>query len=269
MRAQREALLGIADPGISMGRRGVGGDETLDVDARLEDAAVAVLRKALPQADILTEEQGLLASGSKAPARLLLVLDPVDGSANARRGLPGYALSLAVASGSTMNDVFFGFVYDFASGEHFAAHADGWTDLPPGHAAGSTALVAIDSVEYDPSLVASIINRLAATAPRPFGLRVIGSTALAMSHTAAGRMDCFLSAGHCRPVDFAAAQLIGRAAGASITCAGRSFGDIPLNLERSFRPMVAWEPGMLAWAEAASEALVPDVAKERAQTAGR
>jgi myo-inositol-1(or 4)-monophosphatase len=40
---------------------------------------------------------------------------------NAKRGIPFFSLSLAVADGPTMGDVFFGYVYDFGSGEEWTA----------------------------------------------------------------------------------------------------------------------------------------------------
>ena len=50
-----------------------------------------------------------------------VVIDPLDGSKNAKRGLPHHALSLAVADGDTMADVVFGFVHDFGTGEEWVA----------------------------------------------------------------------------------------------------------------------------------------------------
>ena len=58
----------------------------------------------------VSEERGVVDFGSDA---LLVVIDPIDGSLNAKRGLPHHALSVAVADGPTMADVFFGFVQDF------------------------------------------------------------------------------------------------------------------------------------------------------------
>ena len=49
------------------------------------------------------------------------MIDPIDGSLNARRTLPSHSLSIAVASGASMADVEFGYVYDFGAGEEFAA----------------------------------------------------------------------------------------------------------------------------------------------------
>ena len=51
----------------------------------------------------------------------LVVIDPIDGSLNAKRGLPHFALSLAVADGPTMADVTFGFVQDFGPEEEWVA----------------------------------------------------------------------------------------------------------------------------------------------------
>ena len=44
------------------------------------------------------------------------MVDPIDGSVNAKRGIPFFRL-LAVADGETMDDVAFGFVYDFGARE--------------------------------------------------------------------------------------------------------------------------------------------------------
>jgi myo-inositol-1(or 4)-monophosphatase len=52
---------------------------------------------------------------------MLVVIDPIDGSVNAKRGLPHHALSIAVAEGSTMADVVFGFVQDFGPDEEWVA----------------------------------------------------------------------------------------------------------------------------------------------------
>ena len=53
--------------------------------------------------------------------RVRVIIDPIDGSLNAKRGIPSYALSIAVADGETMADVAFGFVHDFGPGEQWWA----------------------------------------------------------------------------------------------------------------------------------------------------
>ena len=52
-----------------------------------------------------------------------VVVDPIDGSVNAKRGIPFFSLSLAVADGPTLGDVHFGFVHDFGAGEEWVGRA--------------------------------------------------------------------------------------------------------------------------------------------------
>ena len=49
------------------------------------------------------------------------MVDPIDGSLNAKRGIPFFSLSIARADGPTMGDVDLGYVYDFGSGEEWIA----------------------------------------------------------------------------------------------------------------------------------------------------
>ena len=94
---------------------GEGGDETTVVDAAAERVILERLL-AIDGATIVSEEVGVLGEGP-----LRIVVDPIDGSLNAKRGIPFFSLSIAVAEGETMDDVFFGYVYDFGSGEEWTA----------------------------------------------------------------------------------------------------------------------------------------------------
>src|SRR5436305_1291567 len=53
------------------------------------------------------------------------VVDPIAGSLNAKRGIPHFCLSIAVADGDTMADVDFAYLYDFGSGEEWTAERGG------------------------------------------------------------------------------------------------------------------------------------------------
>ena len=92
--------------------QGEGGDDTTAIDAAAERVILA--RFDGVDATIVSEEVGELGSG-----RTRIVIDPIDGSLNAKRGIPFFSLSIAVADGETMGDVAFAYVYDFGSGEEW------------------------------------------------------------------------------------------------------------------------------------------------------
>ena len=97
---------------------GEGGDHTLAIDRRCEDAVFAELEALAAQGAsfvAVSEERGEVSFGSGGETRV--VIDPIDGSLNARRTIPSHSLSIAVASGPSMADVEFGFVHDFGADE--------------------------------------------------------------------------------------------------------------------------------------------------------
>ena len=98
---------------------GEGGDDTTAIDDAAERAVVALLDSAGVDFALVSEELGHRAA--TADGAVTVVLDPIDGSINAKRGIPFFSLSLAVAEGPTMADVVFGFVHDFGSGEEWSA----------------------------------------------------------------------------------------------------------------------------------------------------
>ena len=72
---------------------------------------------------VVSEEVGERSFGGGG--RWRVVIDPIDGSLNAKRGLPLYALSVAVADGPSMADVALGYVYDLGNGEEWIARRGG------------------------------------------------------------------------------------------------------------------------------------------------
>ena len=207
---------------------GEGGDHTLVIDRRCEDAVFAELEVLAEQGAsfvAVSEERGEVSFGSGDRTRVV-VIDPIDGSLNARRTLPAHSLSIAVASGPSMADVEFGYVYDFGAGEEFAARrGEGATlDEEPisvGEDREKLELLGLESAEPEWALPA-----LQALAGKVYRLRVVGSLAITGSYVAAGRFDAMTGLRPCRSVDVAAAQLIVREAGGLV-----AFGD--LSLERA------------------------------------
>jgi myo-inositol-1(or 4)-monophosphatase len=136
-----------------------------------------------------------------------------------------------------MDDVVFGFVHDFGSGEQWTARRGEGAWL------GAEALGALlpkDEIEIlsfeatRTSLVARDAPKVAELAHR---LRIMGSLALSLCHLAAGRVDAVCSLKPARSVDIAAAQLLCREVGLAIDLfdVEEPFGAAPLDLEQRSR----------------------------------
>jgi myo-inositol-1(or 4)-monophosphatase len=218
---------------------GEGGDNTLAIDRRCEDVVFAELDAlAAEGASFLavSEERGEVAFGSGGTARV--VIDPIDGSMNARRTIPSHSLSLALASGPSMADVEFGFVHDFGADEEFAAWRGKGArldDEPIRVAAEAERLEVVGLESVDPEWA---LPALEALAGRAYRLRVVGSIAITAAYVGAGRFDAMLSLRSCRSVDAAAAQLIAREAGGAVAFGDLGLDEAGLDLEVRY-PMAA------------------------------
>ena len=98
------AAIPMHDRGTEVGK-GKGGDTTLVIDRDAEAAIVATLEEAHAAGmrfDLVSEELGTRSFDGDGP---MVVVDPIDGSRNARRGLPDVAISLAVSDGPNLRDV--------------------------------------------------------------------------------------------------------------------------------------------------------------------
>ncbi|MET0559792.1 MAG: inositol monophosphatase family protein [Solirubrobacterales bacterium] len=234
---------------------GEGGDRTLAIDRRCEDVVFAELDALAAQGAsfvAVSEERGEVSFGEGGEARV--VIDPIDGSLNARRTIPSHSLSIAVASGPTMADVEFGFVHDFGADEEFAASRGEGTTLG-GKAArvaaadGKLEVVGLESAEPEWSRPA-----LEVLAGRAYRLRVVGSIAITAAYVAAGRFDAMLSLRPCRSVDAAATQLIVREAGGVVAFGGLELAEVPLNLSVRYPMAAAGSPEGLETVLAAQQA---------------
>jgi myo-inositol-1(or 4)-monophosphatase len=219
---------------------GEGGDHSLVIDRRCEDAVFAELEQLAAKGAsfmAISEERGEVVFGDGGSARV--VIDPIDGSLNARRTLPSHSLSIAVASGRSMADVEFGYVYDFGADEGFAASRGDGASLE-----GQRLRVAADAEKLELLGVESaapgrMLPLEKALDGRVFRLRVIGSIAITAAYVAAGRLDGMLSLRPCRSVDIAAAQLIVREAGGSLAFGELSLEEADLSLEARYPIMAA------------------------------
>jgi myo-inositol-1(or 4)-monophosphatase len=187
-----------------------------------------------------------------------VVIDPIDGSLNAKRMIPSYSISVAVAAGETMEDVHFAFVHDFGTDEEYVARlGEGATldgePLDAEDAGSGLEVVGFESAR--PEWIAPVASRLEGQVYR---IRVLGSIALSLCYLAATRFDGMLTANTCRSCDAAAAQLIAREAGAFVSVLGHGGLEAPLDLETRFRLAGARTPeGLETLVRALTDAGLP------------
>ena len=219
-------------------RPGEGGDDTTAIDAAAEDAVVRRLDALGIDLTLVSEELGVRAFGAGGPP--LVVVDPIDGSVNAKRGIPFFSLSLAVAEGPTMDDVVLGYVYDFGAREEWVAERGrgAFLDGEPLGGPGPKSSIEILSLE------GTTTDAIAAAAPAMVGvarrLRVMGSLALSLCHLAAGRVDAVCCLKPARSIVLAAAQLVVRERGYAIDLfEDPPFGRAPLDLGQRSRIVAA------------------------------
>jgi myo-inositol-1(or 4)-monophosphatase len=217
---------------------GVGGDETTAVDAAAERVIIERLR-AIKGATIVSEEVGEL----RGDGRLRIVVDPIDGSLNAKRGIPFFSLSVAVADGETMDDVLFGYVYDFGTGEEWTAERGRGARLDGGALVALRPKEEVEILSFEATLTSSVAEKAAAMVGLAYRLRIMGSLALSLCHLAAGRVDAVCSLKAARAVDIGAAQLLVRERGLAIELPeAPPFGSAPLDTKGRSRVVAAATP---------------------------
>lgn len=211
---------------------GADGTAVMRIDQLVEDA---VLEAVAPTGvNVLTEERGWFDHGSS----VTLVMDPVDGTANAAAGVPLSAFSAAIVTDGDFVDALTlwlatGMRWRAASGGGPARSTTGRTGL-----AGAT----VAMVRPKPA-TATTWNRIASLAAR---VRVLGSSCLEAALVADGSIDAFCDPGsdtH-RIVDLAAAVVLLAGSGGTIIDAfGRPI-EFDLDLHRRWSGIAAATPAL-------------------------
>jgi myo-inositol-1(or 4)-monophosphatase len=212
---------------------GQGGDDTTVIDREAEAAAVARLEELAGRGisfRLVSEELGERTFGNGG-SPWVVVVDPIDGSLNAKRGLPFFCLSIAIADGPTLDDVRFAFVRDLAGGEEWVAERGGGASVdgrPLGGVRPKERLGVVDVEATNAGLLAEAAARLDGSVGR---IRCLGALALALCQLADGRADGVATLKPSRSVDLAAAALVVREAGSEF----RTLETDPLPLDLSAR----------------------------------
>jgi myo-inositol-1(or 4)-monophosphatase len=237
MRAGLHAILDREGGTVPLGK-GAGGDKTFPVDKWAEDIIVAAAERAHAAGasfTLVSEELGIRKFGE---GEAIFLVDPIDGSNNAKSGIPFFGVSLALLSGSTLDTLSVAYVINLAVGDEFwavrgkGAYKNG-TPLRTSPAEG------IIIVAYEASSPAKDLPKLLPLLTAARRTRCFGSTALDLAYLASGALSVFVTATASRTFDYAAGMLILQEAGGVITgLDGTSLDRIRVGLERTV-PLLA------------------------------
>ncbi len=203
---------------------GAGGTPTSYIDQVAEDVAIRLLTKSERKVNLLSEERGFVDFGGD----FLFVLDPVDGTRNAYRGIPFYSVSLAMGK-KRISDIEYGIVQNIPTGDVFVAekHHGAFFNSAP------IRVCEVPSAEMMSSISLGKNQTLNAVALSKKGnVRSLGAASLEMCMVASGALDYyFVGKEILRVVDIAAATLIVREAGGVVKTMSGDDLDMNLTLE--------------------------------------
>jgi len=203
---------------------GADGTPTKYVDKLAEDVAINFLEKSKVKVNVLSEEAGYLDFGGE----YTFVLDPVDGTRNAYRGIPFYSVSLGIGK-SKLSDIEYGIVKNIPTGDVFVAEK--------GHGAFfNNKRIAVPEVP-DKELLSSLtlginFDKVTLSLAKKDKVRSLGSASLEMCMVAIGALDFYvMGKEYLRVIDIAASTLVLREAGGIVTDILGKQLDMPLNLD--------------------------------------
>jgi myo-inositol-1(or 4)-monophosphatase len=219
---------------------GEGGDNTLVIDRLCEDTVFAELERIHENGHeftVVSEERGTVDFGDGSSS-IRVVIDPIDGSLNARRTVPCHCLSVAIAEGDSMADVTLAYVYEFGASEEFVAVKGEGAQLD-GRAItnGDEDLLELVAIEASkPERVVTVCEVLDGKAYR---VRSPGAIAVGLCYVGAGRFDGLITTRPCRSVDAAAAQLLVTEGGGHVAIADGPLESAPLGLDARYHVAAA------------------------------
>lgn len=187
-------------------------DFVTNVDKEAEQAIVQVLKKSFPTHGIVGEEHGDYGNSDN---EFQWIIDPLDGTTNFIRGIPHFAVSIALKHQGKLDQAV---IFDPLRGELFTASRGRGAQLN-GTRIRVTALPDLNGAILGTGFpfkqkthlpaYTGMFNSLFASAA---DIRRTGSAALDLAYVASGRFDGFWEIG-LKPWDIAAGELIIREAG--------------------------------------------------------
>ncbi len=160
-----------------------------DADLASERVILDYVRSEYPDFGILSEESDPVAGSSP----YTWVVDPIDGTRNFAEGIPHFCIVVAIAHG---DQVVAGVTYDpvrdelFSAQQGAGAHLDGQPIQISDRQNIDEAILGFD-LGYDFGQAKHLVEMVAGIWPRISGYRLMGSSAMSIAYTAAGRIDLY------------------------------------------------------------------------------
>ena len=203
--------------------RGAGGELTMYIDQVAEEIIIQALKKDKVNCLLISEEIGEKYIGNIKEAKRsqnTLIIDPLDGSNNAVRGIPYCSVSIAYAIGNKMNDIIKAVVLDLNTRDIY------WAEKGERAFLNDTRLHVSDldikqkcffELNLPMKNLMKNLQKLAPLIRRFYRIRILGSSALTLCQIASGSMEAFINLRETnRLVDVAAGFLILKEAGGKI-----------------------------------------------------
>ena len=237
-------LLGSKKAGKKV-NKGAGGDISMMIDLIAEETIIKVLQETNVNILLISEEIGEKYIGDEEKAKkekAVLVIDPIDGSNNAVRGIPYCSVSIAYAIGKKMTDIKKAVVLNLNTKDIY------WAERGKG-AYLNEKLIHVSDLDLSQQCffelnlpLGDLMKNLENLTPlirNFFRIRILGSSALTLCLVASGSMEAFINLRISnRLVDVAAGMLIlEEAGGRFFSIDGKEF-DYLLSIDVKF-PFIA------------------------------
>ncbi|MCK4369603.1 MAG: hypothetical protein KAW03_00925, partial [Candidatus Lokiarchaeota archaeon] len=226
-------------------KRGAGGDISMNIDIIAENIIIESLKKANVDVLLISEEIGEKYIGDKEKAKenqAVLIVDPLDGSNNAARGVPYCSVSIAYANGSKISDINKAVVLNLNTKDIY------WAEKGNGAFLNDTKIHVSDldisqkcffELNLSMKNLLDNLQKLSPLIKRFYRIRILGSSALTLCQIASGSMEAFINLRRSnRLVDVAAGLLILKEAGGNISTLDGSEIDDILSINVKF-PFIA------------------------------
>ncbi|MEM2888143.1 MAG: inositol monophosphatase family protein [Candidatus Bathyarchaeia archaeon] len=197
--------------------RGFGGDRTLLIDEVAENSITKFLEENGLSCIFIGEERGVKKFGEK-PTHYMIV-DAVDGTTNATRGVSFVSTSLAVSPTNDLGSIEVALVMNLCSGETFEAKKGEGAKFQGKEIKTSETLYLKDAIlGVDVSRAPNTVELAVPLMKKARCVRAFGSASLEICHVASGFLDAYVDLrGALRTLDIAAALLIVKEAGGTMT----------------------------------------------------